>query len=187
MERPRARNFQQAAFIALWALPILAALYVVWRHTVAFPFWDEWNTPGAQLASWYRGTLTFAELCSQHNESRKLVPRLIYLPLFAIAGWDVRLILPLVIGVVGLISVGLYHLAHRTIRPGITACLAFTGMNFLLFSPREYQNFTNGIQWETFFPGLALALALLVNLSNRSLPRKTVCNGLLALVSTYTF
>jgi hypothetical protein len=60
-------------------------------------------------------------------------------------------------------------------------------MNFLLFSPREYQNFTNGIQWETFFPGLALVLALLVNLSARSLPRKTVCNGLLALVSTYTF
>jgi hypothetical protein len=60
-------------------------------------------------------------------------------------------------------------------------------MNFLLFSPREYQNFTNGIQWETFFPGLALVLALLINLSARSLPWKTVCNGLLALVSTYTF
>lgn len=187
MDRPRTRNFQQVVFVALWALPILVALYVVWRHTVAFPFWDEWNTPGAQLASWYRGTLTFAELCSQHNESRKLVPRLIYLPLFTIAGWDVRLILPLVIGVVGLISVGLYQLAHRTIRPRFAACLAFTAMNFLLFSPREYQNFTNGIQWETFFPGLALVLALLVNLSARSLPWKTACNGLLALLSTYTF
>jgi hypothetical protein len=187
MERPRARNFQQIVFVALWTLPILVALYVVWRHTVAFPFWDEWNTPGAQLASWYRGTLTLAELCSQHNESRKLVPRLIYLPLFTIAGWDVRLILPLVIGVVGLISVGLYQLARRTIRPRITARLAFTAMNFLLFSPREYQNFTNGIQWETFFPGMALVLGLLINLSARSLPSKTVCNGLLALVSTYTF
>src|SRR3954463_3672258 len=104
---PRARNFQRAAFIALWALPILAALYVVWKQTVAMPFWDEWNTPGAQLASWFRGTLTFADLFSQHNESRNLVPRLIYLPLFAVAGWDVRLILPLVIGAVGLTSIGL--------------------------------------------------------------------------------
>jgi len=187
MERPRARNLKQVLCDALVALPVLVALYVVWRHTVAFPFWDEWNTPGAQLASWYRGTLSFAELCSQHNESRKLVPRLIYLPLFTIAGWDVRLILPLVIGVVGLISVGLYQLALRTIRPGIPVCLAFATMNFLLFSPREYQNFSNGIQWETFFPGLALVLALLTNLSARSLPWKTVCNGLLALVSTYTF
>lgn len=187
MERPRARNFQRGVFIALWTLPILLALYVVWKHTVAFPFWDEWNTPGAQLASWYRGTLTFGELCSQHNESRKLVPRLIYLPLFAIAGWDVRFILPLVFGVAGLISVGLYHLARRTIRSGIAACLAFTAMNFLLFSPRQYQSFTNGIQWETFFPGLALVLALLVNLSARSLRWKTICNALLALVATYTF
>ena len=187
MDRPPLRNFQKAVFGVLWILPVLAALYVVWKHTVAFPFWDEWNTPGAQLASWYRGTLTFAELCSQHNESRKLVPRLIYLPLFTIAGWDVRLILPLVLGVVGCISLGLYHLARQTIRSPIVACVAFTAMNFLLFSPREYQNFTNGIQWETFFPGLALVVALLVNLSGRSLPWKTVCNGLLALVSTYTF
>jgi hypothetical protein len=173
MERPPARNFQHRALIALWILPGLLAFYVVWKQTVAFPFWDEWNTPGAQLASWYRGTLTFAELCSQHNESRKLVPRLIYLPLFAIAGWDVRLILPLVFGVVGLTAIGLYRLARRTIHSGFAACVAFTGMNFLLFSPREYQNFTNGIQWETFFPGLALILALLVNLSDRSLSRKT--------------
>jgi hypothetical protein len=187
MDRTSARNFQQTAFVALWTLPILVALYVVWNHTVAFPFWDEWNTPGAQLASWYRGTLTFAQLCSQHNESRKLVPRLIYLPLFTIAGWDVRLIVPLVLGVVGLISAGLYQLSRRTIRSGVAACLAFTAMNFLLFSPREYQNFTNGIQWETFFPGLALVLALLVNLSPRSLPWKTFWNGLLALLSTYTF
>jgi hypothetical protein len=187
MERPRARNLKQVLCVALWTLPILVALYVVWRHTIAFPFWDEWNTPGAQLASWYRGTLSFGELCSQHNESRKLVPRLIYLPLFTIAGWDVRLILPLVIGVIGLISVGLCQLAHRTIRPGIPVCLAFITMNFLLFSPRQYQNFSNGIQWETFFPGLALVLALLTNLSARSLSWKTLCNGLLALVSTYTF
>jgi hypothetical protein len=187
MERLRGRNFQQAMFVALWTLPILAALYVVWRQTVAFPFWDEWNTPGAQLASWYRGTLTFAELCSQHNESRKLVPRLIYLPLFATAGWDVRLILPLVFGVVGLMAVGLYHLAHRTIRSRIAAHLAFIAMNFLLFSPRQYQSFSNGIQWETFIPGLALVLALLVNLSTRTPARKTVYNALLALVSTYTF
>jgi hypothetical protein len=187
MERVRARNFQQVMFVALWTLPILAALYVVWKQTVAFPFWDEWYTPGAQLASWYRGTLSFAELCSQHNESRKLVPRLIYLPLFATAGWDVRLILPLVFGVVGLMGVGLYHLAHRTIRTRVAASVAFTAMNFLLFSPRQYQSFTNGIQWETFFPGLALVLALLVNLSTRTLARKTIYNALLALVSTYTF
>jgi len=187
MERPPARNFRRAMFVALWAIPIAAALYVVWKQTVAFPFWDEWNTPGAQLASWCRGTLTFAEMCSQHNESRKLVPRLIYLPLFTIAGWDVRLILPLVIGTAGLLSAGLYQLARRTIRPAVAGSAAFVAMNFLLFSPREYQNFTNGIQWEPYFPGLALVLGLLVNLSRRSLAWKTICNAILALVGTYTF
>src|SRR5215212_2346270 len=100
MARSWPHYFRSAVFAALAVFPIVLAIFIVWKHAVPVPFWDEWNTPGAQLASWYRGTLTFAELCSQHNESRKLVPRLVYLPLFAIAGWDVRLILPLVFGVV---------------------------------------------------------------------------------------
>jgi hypothetical protein len=187
IDTTRTHRLPQAAFALLWTVPILATFYAVGKHTVAFPFWDEWYTPGAQLASWYRGTLTFADLVSQHNESRKLVPRLVYLPLFTIAGWDVRLILPLVFATVGGIAVGLHSLVRRTIHAPFAACVAFTAMVFLLFSPREYQNFTNGIQWETFFPGLALVLALLINLSTRSVARKAVCNALLALIATYTF
>jgi hypothetical protein len=154
---------------------------------VPLPFWDEWNTPGAQLASWYRGTLTFAELCSQHNESRKLVPRLIYLPLFRVAGWNVQLALALTLGAIGLVSLGLYQLARRTIRSTTAAALAFIVMNLLLFSPRQYENLLNDLQWETFAPGLAIIFALIVNLSRRSLAWKTICNAGLALVATYTF
>ena len=99
MARHWPHYFRKAGFTALWIFPILLAFLVVWKHSAPLPFWDEWNTPGAQLASWYRGTLTIAELCSQHNESRKLIPRLIYLPLFTVAGWNVQLALALVFGV----------------------------------------------------------------------------------------
>ena len=175
-------HFRKAIVVACWVLPVLCAFCFVWRHFVAVPFWDEWNTPGAQLASWYRGTFSFAELWSQHNESRKLVPRLIYLPLFLIAGWDVRLGLALVLGMVCLGSLGLYVLVCRTVSPAGRA-VAFGLMNLLLFSPRQYENFLYGIQWETFAPGFALVLALIVNLSARSFR----CNAVLALLSTYTF
>src|SRR5438270_834143 len=187
MARHWPHYFRKAGFAALWILPILLAFLVVWKHSAPLPFWDEWNTPGAQLASWYRGTLTIAELCSQHNESRKLIPRLIYLPLFTVAGWNVQLALALVFGEACLLSVGLYKLARRTIRSPGMAALAFIVMNLLLFSPRQYENLLNDLQWETFAPGLALVLALIVNLSRRSLAWKTICNALLALLSTYTF
>jgi hypothetical protein len=180
-------DFRKAIAVAFWFLPVLCACYFVWRHCVALPFWDEWNTPGAQLASWCRGTFTLSELWSQHNESRKVVPRLLYLPLFLFPGWDVRLGIALVMAVAGLGSVALYKLVTRTIRPAGARALAFALINLVLFSPRQYENFLYGIQWETFAPGFALVVALLVNLSGRSLGWKTVCNGALALLSTYTF
>src|ERR1044072_8544529 len=179
--------FSKGAFALLWILPIGAAFFLVWKHHVGLPVWDEWHTPGAQLASWYRGTLTFAELWSQHNESRKLVPRLIYLPLFLVAGWNVRLALVLGFARACLLSVGLFNLARRTIHSAASAGLAFLVMNLLVFSPRQYESFRNDIQWETFTPGVTLVFALLVNLSGRPLAWKTVCNALLALISTYTF
>src|SRR5438477_5837529 len=137
MARHWPQYFRKAGFAALWILPILLAFLVVWKHSAPLPFWDEWNTPGAQLASWYRGTLTFAELCSQHNESRKLIPRLIYLPLFRLVGWNVQLALGLTLGAICLVSIGLYQLARRTIHSTVAAAIAFTVMNLFLFSPRQ--------------------------------------------------
>ena len=187
METQPPGHLRKAIFAALWLLPVSCAFYIVWRHCVAVPFWDEWDTPGAQLASWYRENFHLADLWSQHNESRKVVPRLIYLPLFIAAGWDVRLLIALLMAFVCLGAAGLYQLARRTIRSATAAGLAFALMNLLLFSPRQYENFLSGIQWETFAPGFALVLALIVNLSDRSLRWKTICNGTLALLSTYTF
>ncbi|HSV63426.1 MAG TPA: hypothetical protein VLH83_08765 [Chthoniobacterales bacterium] len=181
------RHFRKTLFAVLWALPVVLGFFVVWKHSVPLPFWDEWSTPGAQLASWYRGTITFAELCSQHNESRKLIPRLIYLPLFRLAGWNVQLALGLTLEAICLVSIGLSQLARRTIHSATAASLAFAAMNLFLFSPRQYENLLNDLQWETFTPGLALIFALIVNLSRRSLASKTICNAVLALISTYTF
>jgi hypothetical protein len=187
METRARADFRKAIIAACWILPVLCAFCMVWRHAVAVPFWDEWNTPGSQLASWCRGTFTWAELWSQHNESRKLIPRLIYLPLFLLAGWDVRLALALVLAVACLGTVALYRLVQRTIRSTGPGPLAVGLMNLVLFSPRQYENFVYGIQWETFAPGFAVVVAMIVNLSGGSLRSKTICNAGLAFLSTYTF
>jgi hypothetical protein len=167
--------------------PALCALYMMCTHWVPVPFWDEWDTPGAQLASYYRGTLNFADLFSQHNEHRLLFPRLVWLPIAILAGWDVRHEMVLTFCFVCLGSVGLFKLLRFSGGPAPGRAFVFGLMNLLLFSPRQYETFLVGAQGQTFVPTFALVFALLMNLSRRSLAAKTIVNAALALLSTYSF
>lgn len=171
----------------LWSLPAICAFYVIWTHWVPVPFWDEWDTPGAQLASYYRGTLTWAELCSQHNEHRLLFPRLVWLPLSIVAGWDVRHGMVLTFCFVCLGSAGLYQLLRSSNGTAAGRAFVFGLMNLVLFSPRQYETFLVGAQGQTFVPTVMLVLALIVNLSGKSLRTKTIVNAALAHVSAYSF
>ena len=178
--------FKKAVILTLWSLPAICALHMMWTHWVPVPFWDEWDTPGGQLASYYRGTLTFAELCSQHNEHRLLFPRLVWLPMAILAGWDVRHEMVLTFCFVCLGSAGLYQMLGFSGASTAGRALVFGMMNLLLFSPRQYETLLVGAQGETFVPTFALVFALLANLSRRSLATKTIVNTALALVSTYS-
>jgi hypothetical protein len=173
--------------IGLSVLPVLAAFYMMCTHWVPVPYWDEWDSPGKQLAAYYSGNLSFADLFSQHNESRSLFPRLVYLALYLTVGWDVRcgMVATFVLACAG--SAGLYAVARRTNPSRGAVLLMFAVMNFLLFSPRQYENFLYAIMGEVFTPPCALILAILVNLSNLSLKWKALVNAALAVISMYTF
>jgi len=173
--------------IGLSLLPVLAAFYMMCTHWVPVPYWDEWDSPGKQLAAYYRGHLSFADLFSQHNESRSLFPRLVYFALYLTAGWDVRcgMVATFVLACAG--SAGLYAICRRTNPSRGAVLLMFAVMNFLLFSPRQYENFLYAIMGEVFTPPCALIFAILMNLSNLSLKWKALVNAGLAVISMYTF
>ena len=174
--------------VTLLLAPCALALFVMVRYWVPVPYWDEWSTPADQLIAYYRGTLSFSDLWSQHNESRKFFPRLLYLLVIPAAGWDVRYFMVLTFALVCLASAGLYLLLRATIHGGSLALPAAWGtMNLLLFSPGEYWNFLLGIQLEPFTPAVALLFAMLINLSSWALRWKTCACAALALLSTYTF
>ena len=170
----------------LIVLPVALALIMMCRHWVAVPWWDEWLTPGQILASYYQGTLSWSDFWSQHNESRKVIPRLLYLALFGPFGWDVRYGMALTFAGVCFGSAGLYCLLRQTTSRR-SVWVGFFFMILLLFSPRQYENFLYAIEWENFAPAFALILALVCNLRLRSFGAKTLLCALLALLSTYTF
>ncbi len=144
-----------ALLVLVGAAPAAAMFYLVTHHWVPLPYWDEWATPGKMFAAWCNGTLTLPDLVSQHNESRKLFPRLLYLALAAAGGWDVRKEMLVCFTSVCLIALLFYRLMRQT--PGaaaLSASIAWIAATFLCFSAVQLDNFLWGIQLEPFFPGL---------------------------------
>lgn len=180
-------SLRKSFIAALCVLPAIGALYMMCTHWVPVPYWDEWDSPGQQLAAYYRGTLRLADLFSQHNESRSFFPRLLYLAIYVPAGWDVRYGMAVTFALVCAGSAGLYQILRRTNPFSRAVPFVFAGMNFLLFSPRQYENFLHAVMIEAFAPVCALIFALRINLSDRSLKAKTLLNAALAFIATYTF
>lgn len=68
-----------------WALSSLALLFFVAIFSIPFPFGDEWEWLGRVTG---KEPITLAWLWSQHNEHRMFLPRLIYLGLGKLTGYD---------------------------------------------------------------------------------------------------
>ncbi|MDP9253667.1 MAG: hypothetical protein M3O66_01805 [Verrucomicrobiota bacterium] len=183
-----ARTFALATLFCVGLFPIVLMLHHVRANWLPLPFWDEWHTPGSQFESWCRGTLTIGELFSQHNESRKFFPRLLYFALASVGGWDPRKEVTVFFLEVCFLAALLWQLLRRT--PGSTtlsALITWTVMMFLCFSSVQFGNFLYGIQLEPLFPGVAVVAMASVNLSRLSFRSKTLANLSLAFLATYTF
>ncbi|MBA2269837.1 MAG: hypothetical protein H0W20_04460 [Chthoniobacterales bacterium] len=175
----------------LWAVaafPAVVALHAQITHWVDIPIWDEWDTPGVALLKLKQGTLTWADLFAQHNESRKFFPRLIYMALELPFGWDVRH--GMVLTFLALCAASVFAL--RYLRTGGTKGDArllgtWTIVNLLLFAPSQYENLLCGNAFEILIPVLSVFGVAAVNLSNRPLWMKAALSSLLATVATYSF
>src|ERR1043165_2580894 len=168
--------------------PVLLTFRIQIKNWVNIPIWDEWDTPGIALLHRAQGTLTWGDLFAQHNESRKVVPRLIHLGMAALSGWDVRQGMVLTfLCACAVISWALVYL-RRSRNSSVTQALApWLLVNVLLFAPSQYENFLSGFVFEIYIPFVCLFGCCAVNLSRWPLPAKVACNSFLALIATYTF
>src|ERR1043166_8580496 len=168
--------------------PVLLAFGIERKNWVNIPIWDEWDTPGIALLHHAQGPLTWGDLFAQHNESRKVVPRLIHLAIASVAGWDVRQGMVLTFLCACAVSVcALVYLRGRPNRPVSQVFGPWLLVNVFLFAPSQYENFLSGFVFEIYIPFLCLFGCCAVNLSRWPLPAKVACNSFLALIATYTF
>ena len=186
----RARSLPATHWLLLAGIvaPVLLAFRIQKKHWINIPIWDEWDTPGIALLHQLQGTLSWGDLISQHNESRKVVPRLLHIAIASVAGWDVRQGMVLTFLCACAASVwALAYLRRRMSNAPYRVLVAWLLINLFLFAPSQYENFLSGFAFEIFIPFLCLFGCCAINLSRWPLPLKAACNALLALISTYTF
>ncbi|MFN4241735.1 MAG: hypothetical protein ACK4PI_00705 [Tepidisphaerales bacterium] len=141
--------------------PLLTAGFVA-RFGVDLPYWDEW-VHLQTLVKYEQGTLSWADVFAQYNESRKPVPRLLILGLALVGLSDqrVQMGLSVLLASCTLLAAALL-LRHSApaMLPWVRGLLLLTS-SALLLAWSQWQNWLWGIQFICFLPLLGLMLTLL--------------------------
>ena len=183
---PKRRWFRAGAFLFSLS-PAIVLANLIARYSVNLPVMDDWPI-GWFLFKSLNGDFSFAHLLAQANESRPVFPRLLFLSLAYVAGWDVRYQMALTLLFALLISYNLYRLCSITV-PGNRShrLILIFFVNLLVFSPIQYQNWFWGIQTIVFIPIFCLSTALLVSYTSCSAATKTLSAIVLSTISTFSY
>jgi hypothetical protein len=179
------RSARHRLLAVLWLVPPLYICWLVCRYAVDVPFDDDLAI-GDDIYHWISGTLRWADLIAQHNESRPLFPRILFSVLASHAGWDLRYQMACSILLVACTSLLSLAIALRSISNRPAALAIGLLMNLLWFSPAQWLNFLWGIQFITFVPALSLVVVILALGSNLPLPISVMVSAISAIVATYS-
>jgi hypothetical protein len=187
VKRPTPRPIRLILYI-LPLLPIALLAILIVRFSVNVPFGDEWRAVAEVYVRVHESNISFDYLISQHNESRKLFPRLLWIALSAVHTGDHRFHLVFAFFLACVISWMIYRLARGTLENGSTSLLVLIALaNVLIFSPNQYDNWLWGIQFVVFAPMACLLAGILVCRSACAVSSKFLWCALLSTVSTFTY
>ena len=101
-------------------------------------FMDDWDLVGTTLIEARSGRLGLSQLFAQHNESRPLVPRLLFLAIGSVARGDTRWLLLLSFALACLVSFSVFKLARATLTASLPQIAGLTFVaNLLIFTPKQ--------------------------------------------------
>jgi hypothetical protein len=185
------RNFSWRVHwpLALAFVPPVVLAFLVVANWVNVPLLDEWWTPAVLFKEYFvDGHLSWQSLIAQHNESRKLFPRLIFLGCARIFGWDTRV--PMALSWICCVAIllNLIRLQARTLP--LTArgrALLLFFFSAILFSTNQWENWLWGIQLIVFIPPLCLTSCLLIHQSSLSYGSKVILSAALSFIATFSY
>jgi hypothetical protein len=175
--------------LALCLAPLVALAALLWQNAVNVPYWDEWDDAIAGVfVKWHDGTLRLGDLWAQHNESRLVLPRVIFLVLGGFGKWNLSAEVGFTFLLLALAAVMIFRLGKglRSAQPA-AGWAAFFIACLLLFSPAQYQALLWGMELILYLPLVFILAALLMLRASVPTPVKIGFAALMAAASTCSF
>ncbi len=189
-QKIRNNNFPilQTIGLCFVILPAVVMGILILTYSVNLPYWDQWNLMPQLFIKISQNSLSWQDLIAQHNESRKLFPRLIFLGLAYLTNWDVRYEMLAIFLLACLVSLNIYRLNILTVNANLltTLLIAFLA-NILIFSPIQYDNWFWGIQLVVFMPIACITSAISVVYSPLNIRYKFLICTLCCIISTFSY
>lgn len=179
-------SMRRLLVLLAFAPAVLTGLLVA-QHAENVPVWDDFDRVPL-LESFAEGTLSFRDLYAPHIDHRILVPRLFILANAQLTGgnlvWENALVFLIVLAT----ALALAALLRRSVplTPAATFA-AVLGMNALVLSPLQWENFLWAIQTAFVLPMASLVAALLVLETRLPLRARFGLALIAALVGTHSF
>lgn len=167
--------------------PALVLGWLIWRYGVDLPVWDEWHVPGAAILQSVTEQITWEHWIYQHNESRKLFPRLLFVPLARLTNWNIKYEMLVSFLLACSISFSVYQLSKLTLNSAKKRGVCLLLANLLIFSPMQWENWLWGLQAITFVPIASITASLAIIFSQNFLLLKFLSSGILATIATFSF
>lgn len=163
----------------------LAGMILVYGVNV--PYWDQWEIADIVVKA-FDGTLSLRDLTFQQNESRLVFPRLLFIGLAYLTGYDVRYEMWGSFCLVCLVACNVYRLGRLTLGGNRRqeVFLLFLA-SLLIFSLMQWENWFWGIQLSVFVPIACVTSILSLSYSSLSVGTKFAASAVLATLSTFSF
>lgn len=175
-------NFIKHKIKYILLLPVLFLGVLIYNNSHNVLLADEWSTPGHILLKSVDTNLTFQDFISQHNESRKIFPKVLYYSLSKISGLDITHVIFIRFG----LSVLCFFLLLKLFQKQNYQIFYSFIISILLFSPTQALSHLTSIQVITLIPPLLIILfySFYKKLNNLGLFLLYISN---CLIATFSF
>ena len=176
--------------LAPLSVVLVPAGFLAWTiiaYGVNVPFWDQWVVGGLVVRG-FDGTLSLQDLVAQQNESRLVLPRLLFLGLAYLTGYDVRYEMWGSFCLAALVVYNVSRLGRLTLggqrgRQVVPLLLA----SALILSLVQWENWFWGIQLIVYVPVACVTSIIALSYASLAVTTRFAVSALLATLSTFSY